>query len=333
MKGLADLSRYAILYDMPKGEYDPRQVGGIRTKTTRAGDSLEVDAYPYAQITREAVREHLRRKTSVQMEQANINRARRYFRQLAEANFTAEDYALHLTFDYALIDRYHGGYDEIMRQWDREGLPFDEDDARRIWNNYLNRVRYHLRKAGFTGDALKHLYVIEVTRQPNLADPNPMPPRFHFHLLIHAPGLDRDALEKLWGRGFAQARHLDFHDNGLEGLTNYITKQRGLERYDTEGRRFRRWGRSKNLKEPTVTVSDRKISRRRAALVAADVNRDGKQIFEAIYPGYQCMEVKVKYSDFVAGAYIYARLRRQPTDPPWMRAGGSKRRNEGRQRE
>lgn len=306
-----DLSRYAILYDLPAGEYDPRQVGGIRTKTTRAGDSLEVDAYPYAQITRQAVREYLRRKTSVQMEQANINRARRYFRQLAETNFTKEDYALHLTFDYAPIDRYHGGYDEIMRQWERAGLPFDETDARRIWNNYLNRVRYHTRKAGFAVAELKHLYVIEVTRSPNPADPNPMPPRFHFHLLIHVPGMSRDALEQLWGQGFSQARHLDFHDNGLEGLTNYITKQRGFERQNADGRRFRRWGRSKNLKEPTVTVSDRKISRRRAAQVAADVNRDGKQIFEAIYPGYQCMEVKVKYSDFVAGAYIYARMRRR----------------------
>lgn len=311
MARLSDMTRYAILYDLPAGEYDPRVLGGYRTKTTRAGDSLEVDAYPYAQITREAVREHLRRKTSAQMEQANISRARRYFRQLGETNFTKEDYALHLTFDYAPIDRYHGGYDEIMRQWDKAKLPFDEDDARRIWNNYLNRVRYHMRKAGFGPEALKHLYVIEVTRQPNPADPNPMPPRFHFHLLIHAPGMTRDALERLWGRGFAQARHLDFHDNGLEGLCNYITKQRGLERYDAEGRRFRRWGRSKNLKEPTVTVSDRKISRRRAALVAQDVNRDGKQIFEAIYPGYQCIEVKVRYSDFVAGAYIYARMRRR----------------------
>ena len=324
MKKPADLSRYAILYDLPQGEYDPRQVDGIRTKTTRAGDSLEVDAYPYAQITREAVREHMRRKTTKAMEQANINRARRYFRQLAEANFTAEDYALHLSFDYGPIDRDHCSYEEAMRRWEAEGLPMDEDDARRIWNNYLARVRYHMRKAGFAAEALKHLYVIEVTREPNPADPNPLPPRFHFHLLIHAPGLDRDALEKIWGRGFAQARHLDFHDNGLEGLTAYITKQRGLERYDEDGRRFRRWGRSKNLKEPTVTVSNRKISRRRAALVAADVQRDGKQIFEAIYPGYRCMEVKVKYSDFVAGAYIYARMRRIQTDPPRGGGGGNK---------
>lgn len=319
MKKLADLSRYAILYDLDRGEYDPKGLGGYRTKTTRAGDSLEVDAYPYAPITREAVREHERRKTTAQMEQANVNRARRYFRQLAEANFTDADYALHLSFDYGAIDRNHCSYQEALDRWDAEGLPLDEDDARRVWNNYMARVRYHLKRIGGDTKDLKHLYVIEVTREPNPADPRPLPPRFHFHCLISAPGLSRDDLERIWGRGYAQARHLDFHDNGLEGLTKYITKQRGLERYDAEGRRYRRWGRSKNLKEPTVTVSDRKISRRRAAEVAADVNNDGKRIFEGIYAGYRCEEVKVKYSDFVAGAYIYARLRRIQTGQP--RAG------------
>jgi hypothetical protein len=40
--------------------------------------------------------------------------------------------------------------------------------------------------------------------------------------------------------------------------------------------------------------------------------RDGKDILEKLYPEYRLEEVPVvKYSDFVAGAYIYARMRRR----------------------
>ena len=73
---------------------------------------------------------------------------------------------------------------------------------------------------------------------------------------------------------------------------------------------MRRWARSKNLKEPEVRVSDRKVSRRRAAAIAADVQANAREILEKIYPGYRLEQAEVKYSDFVAGAYIYARLRR-----------------------
>ena len=61
-----------------------------------------------------------------------------------------------------------------------------------------------------------------------------------------------------------------------------------------------------------MTVSDRKVSRRRASMVARDVEWNGKEIFEAIYPGYRLMDPPaVRYSDYVAGAYIYARMRRR----------------------
>ena len=59
-------------------------------------------------------------------------------------------------------------------------------------------------------------------------------------------------------------------------------------------------------------MSSRKISRRRAAQIAADVQANAREIFEKIYPGYTLQEAEVKYSDFVAGAYIYARMRRTP---------------------
>lgn len=63
-----------------------------------------------------------------------------------------------------------------------------------------------------------------------------------------------------------------------------------------------------------MTTCDSKISRRRAALIAADVLVNGREIFEeALFPGFRLVEdVRVTVSDYVAGAYIYAKLRRKP---------------------
>ena len=67
-----------------------------------------------------------------------------------------------------------------------------------------------------------------------------------------------------------------------------------------------------NLTEPVVRESDRRISRTRLAKIARDVMADGKEILEKLYPEYRLEEVPVvRYSDFVAGAYIYARMRRR----------------------
>ena len=48
------------------------------------------------------------------------------------------------------------------------------------------------------------------------------------------------------------------------------------------------------------------------ARIAADVQRDGVVILEALYPGYKVVELPdVKYSDFGPGCYIYARMRKR----------------------
>ena len=56
----------------------------------------------------------------------------------------------------------------------------------------------------------------------------------------------------------------------------------------------------------------RKMSRRRAMKVARDVQIDGREIFEKLYTGYRVAEdIRVTYSDFMPGAYIYCRMRKR----------------------
>ena len=60
---MQDASKYDILYDLPEGEYSPAEVGGTRTKTIRAGDTLEVESFLIVFVSDGARRERRQRKS------------------------------------------------------------------------------------------------------------------------------------------------------------------------------------------------------------------------------------------------------------------------------
>jgi hypothetical protein len=74
----------------------------------------------------------------------------------------------------------------------------------------------------------------------------------------------------------------------------------------------KKWGYSLNLVKPTITVSDTKISRRKALELADDAEAFGAHIFGRHYPGYIFDNCEVKVSDFVSGVYVYAQLHKEP---------------------
>ena len=313
---LGDTSKYEILFDLPEGEYCPAEVGGIRTRTVRAGDTLEIECYPLTRIgsaaREEAARRHRQRPCQEAMNRRN---AEKKIRRLIEENFTRESWVLTLTWDYGMIDRFCMSMADADRLHGELGLPEQEEDARRALNNFYRRVKTRMRQLGHDPASFRHLYVLEITR-PKVGGWH----HYHFHLVLHAPGLSDADLKELWPHGFVRADRLSFRDEGPARLASYLTKGHTTEEIDREGKRLRRWGRSKNLREPRETVSDRKVSRRRAAMIAAEVQSDGRAIFERLYPGWRCVETPVvRYSDFVPGAYISARLRRVDAAPPWER--------------
>ena len=315
MATLCDASKYEILYDLKEGEYSEKMVGGIRTRTIRAGDSLEVESFPITRIEPAARAEWRKRGTSAAQERLNLKNARKKVRRLMESNFTSVDYVLHLTFDYGFVDRAFCNLRQARDEMEALGYPMDDDSARRIIRNFILRLKRLIKRMGGDPKEFKYIYVIETTKEPRDEDPEPLPARYHYHMVISSMGILRmEDINALWDFGYTKTQALDFRFNGLEGLSKYITKQK---------RFTRRFAHSRNLKEPEVRVSDRKISRRRAALMAADMQANGREILEKIYPGYAAEEVEVKYSDFVAGAYIYARLRRR------IEPGGSKKRKGG----
>lgn len=304
---LRDASAYEILYDLPEGEYGERAVGGICTHTITSGDMLEVKAFPITRIDAGARREKLRRSTGIWQQEINHRNSWQRIMRLLEANFSEADLIIHPTYAYGMMDRDSANLRDARREWEEAGIPMDDGEARAKIRNFLARLRRRVRKKGGNPDDMKYLYQIETTCEPRPEERDPLPPHYHCHMALSSCGvLTIDDVNELWPYGYTNARRVDLRFDGLKGFAKYITKKEQKRR---RGRSLR-WACSRNMAQPIERRSDRRISRRRAARIAADVQADGREILQKIYPGYRVEEVEVKYSDFVAGAYIYARLRR-----------------------
>lgn len=149
--------------------------------------------------------------------------------------------------------------------------------------------------------ALKWILQIE---EGTKEQPFGMPNRLHGHMVIEAEGLTQDEIKALWPHGFMRCDRLDLTHKGAARLAAYFCKQKRGGRW---------WSHSRNLKEPVETVNRHRISHRRAALLAHDVQQYGREIFEKLYPRYDLQDVpEVRFSDYGPGVYIYARLRLKP---------------------
>lgn len=304
------LEAYEILYDLPEGEVDVKAMGGVRTRTIRAGETLEIEAYPLISLTAPAREEYRRRRSSAAQVELNRRNSEKRLRRLCEANFGTGDVVMHPTFDYGFEDYAFSNPKDRRAEFDRLGLPLDETEAKKKFSNFIKRVKRYAKKCGQDPKELKYLYVMEKTKEPRDVDINAMPAHFHFHAIIS--GMDGcltvEKLNELWGHGYTRAEPVNMRFNGLKGFTKYISKRIN----GRNGRKVRFEHSKGNLTEPEVKVSDRRISRTRLAKIARDVMADGKEILEKLYPEYRLEEVPVvRYSDFVAGAYIYARMRRR----------------------
>lgn len=258
----------------PRGLHDQRGILLERTKTTKAGDWLECEIYPVVAMDH-MNRGQRRKKSREAMEKANRERARRKLERLLNANFGPGDLLLHLT----------------------AAKPCEFAEFQRLVRNYIGRLKYRAkaRKA-----ALKYVYVIETTGEGDRE-------RHHVHMVlsVSTPWISRDEAENLWRHGLARADRCQAQEKGLAGFARYITARK-----ETQRRIMRRsWGASHGLKQPTVTIADKKFSRAQADRIARDVEGDARAVLEKKYPGYRLIEQpRIRWSDFLPGCYIYAMM-------------------------
>ncbi len=273
---------YELLFQEPCGPLSERPFEALRhqnvfryrARTIKAGEQMEVEIYPIWNCRAEV---QAARKAATREAQRNLNdkNAKRTINRLINANFSTGDLAVHMTY---------------------EGTPPDEKQARLDIRNYLRRVRDYRRKNGMS--ELKYLYVIEY----DSGEGGKKKKRIHQHVVMS--GMDRDEAERLWGKGRCNADRLQPDEFGLEALARYITK-------DPKG--AKRWCGSRNLKKPKISPpSDTRVSKRKVEKMAEDFEEAPAAILERIFQGYVLNDCEVKRSAFVAGAYVYARMRREP---------------------
>lgn len=322
--------KYAFLFDREnREELLMKGVGNQRVKTVRAGELLYIASFPIWNTRAQAEQAKNAPRNAEAVRWVNVRNRRTRFEQIVHANFGRDDY--YFTATYTESPKGNRRLDEDYYRDE----PKDEIEAQSNVRKFIRALRALVRRKGGEVKKLKYLYVTEetYTRHP---DPAYDRARYHHHMLItrevgNGVSLTRDEIEQLWqdmpfasGRVRCDRLQPDTN-NGLSAVAQYLVKQEKGETLVTEKgarKNQHRYAGSKNLKKPKPTVADHKISKRRVQHLATDVRANAKDIFESLYPGYKlCEEPTVRTSDYVEGAYIYAKM---------IRKGGRNEQKKGR---
>lgn len=241
-----------------------------RAKTIKSGKIIECEIYPIWKTKQES---STAKKFVSNQTQKNLNakNARKKLTRLLNTNFTEQDLCLTLTY---------------------KGTPPNAQQALKDIQNYIRRVKSY-RKKHSLGE-MKYIYVIEYQNEDGRKKK-----RIHHHIIMN--GLDREVAEKLWPFGWANTKRLQPDEFGLEAIARYMVK-------DPQGKK--RWSSSRNLKKPQITQADTKFTKRMAEKLADDFEEAAPLIFSKLFPDCIFNDCEIKRSDFVAGSYIYARLKK-----------------------
>ena len=312
---LHDTERHAVLaavFARDDLKVTNENVGAYRTKTVKAGEFLYVSCYPLvpANIRREQDRSLAQLEESGALKKGGKLRAKwnRHnnmrrtwkFEQLVHANFKAGDFHVCCTYE---VEDWDG---------DRSGI-IDRtlEDTKREIRNYIKRVSRLLKRHSCDMSSFRWI-ICTVTKESVKEAVNPRPDTHHHHLLMSGiPEELRGDVEQLWDLGYCNADRLqDSRSTGIAAMAGYIARQEGSANGERPGEKS--YSCSRNIIRPEEKASDVKISRRRVSRIAADVRANAREVFEQVWPGYRLSEEpKVLSSEFVAGAYIYARLRKE----------------------
>lgn len=245
---------------------------GYRTRTTVAGPRLEVEIYPM--FGREAAGRARAAKIAGNTPEAmkKLNRERAIRHLIQLADANLTDQDIHLTLTYRKAPTEKRVYMDV--------------------DNFLRTVKRRREQYGMT--PLKYFYTVE-------GNENGTKERLHAHVLMSG-GISREELEEIWAKGWANADRLQPDERGMEAIIRYITKDREK----------RKWHRSRNLVKPKQRTSDSKVSNARVKRIAKGFEAEAKEIMEKLYPKYGYVDVVVRFSDSVDGAYIRVLMRRKP---------------------
>lgn len=187
-------------------------------KMFECGNVLEIEKihttkYKSKKFKRE---KSFKKSSEAQIKQNNKNAFKQFRREL-NANFTAGDYHMGLTYD-----KYHRTDDPIKAKEDIQ--------------KFLRRLRGLYKHRGLE---LKYLCVAEYGKKGN---------SIHFHLVINS-GVELGLIASVWDHGGVNFRPLNGKGD-YSGLASYLMKQ-ATDNYQSEKGVFKkRWSQSSNLVIP-----------------------------------------------------------------------------------
>ena len=233
------------------------------------GDFMDGDIYPVFQPA--GKRRKKCRPTSQIQERLNQKNAEKKLTRLVHNNFTEDDIALHLTY----------------RQGEE---PVDEAAAQKDAYNFLRRLKRRYKKLGLE---LKYISCTEYGKKNG---------RVHHHMILSG-GMNRDEVEKLWGKGYANSKRLQFEEDGVTGLAHYMAKDKHF---------YKRWNQSRNLVIPEPAQFDGQLSMDDIADITDAIETGGGyQWFEERYPDFELVEAYWYRNNINRGAYIHFEMRRK----------------------
>lgn len=227
-------------------------------RVTYCGDYLMVQLYPARALSAKGSRQKRYRVSREVQTRLNRKNACRKLCGLLHTNFTPKDTALHLTYS-------------------AEHQPRTAEEAHRNLYNFIRRMKRAWSKAtGQEPAVFKYVEVVEIGRKGKI----------HHHLVISG-GMKNADIQKVWKMGSTRAEALRFDENGISGLTSYITK-------DNLRIRYRSWSASKNLVKPLTELHYDRIAIETALYI--NENPLYYSNIEQLYPGYTVCPYSVEVS-------------------------------------
>lgn len=235
----------------------------IRQRIWRCGQYAEVELYPVFQPP--GKRRAKCRPTTECQQRINQRDAERKLARLIRTNFGEGDLEIDLTY----------------------ARPESAEGAMKGLKKYLAKIREMYRAAGAE---LRYVYTAEQGRISG---------RVHFHMVLGLGPLSRDALESLWGHGYANARRLRMDETGVTGLAAYIAKKGKVRKPAELGKR--RWSCSKNLIRPVAETRDGACTVGEVMALAEDIDRRSA---EPIIEGMTLVEAEAWRNQVNKGLYV-----------------------------
>lgn len=245
------------------------------TKTIRYGGQMDVEAYP--EFTR--LPGTLCKKCSPEAKKdLNDRNSRKECERRIGENFGSSDFWI--TLSYMPNEE-----------------PEDIDAALRDMQNYIKRLNYQRKKMGIP--AARYVYVTDWTKNRRRV-------RTHHHVVIDGEQSATDLLAA-WKKGRRnKATPLVLDEDGLSGLSRYMTKPHAADTEDIKHRR--KWCASKNLRRPEERKNHQTFRRRKVEHLAQHP-ADMQHILEKLYPGFWFERGTVRYNGHCGLFYLSATLR------------------------